>query len=89
MANKRHPAAQDSGGKFSEENRINQLTRRIIGYGLMLLVTSAVLFLVFATFFGGLDILGEYGLPVVLILLGIYVLARGFIRSGKRGSNEA
>jgi len=31
MANKRHPAAQNSGGEFSEENRINQLTRRIIG----------------------------------------------------------
>ncbi|HSQ40568.1 MAG TPA: hypothetical protein VLM78_10465, partial [Anaerolineales bacterium] len=68
---------------------LGEHTRRNIGHGLRLLVTSAVLFLVFATFFGGLDILGEYGLPVVLILLGIYVLARGFIRSGKRGSNEA
>lgn len=64
-------------------------TRRNIGHGLRLLVTSAVLFLIFATFLGGLDILGEYGLPVILILLGVYVLARGFIRSGKRGPNEA
>jgi len=68
---------------------LGEHTRRNIGHGLRLLVTSAVLFLVFATFFGGLSILGEYGLPIVLILLGVYVLARGFIRSGKRGSNEA
>lgn len=68
---------------------LGEHTRRNIGHGLRLIVTSAVLFLIFATFFGGLDILGKYGLPVILILLGIYVLARGFIRSGKRGSNEA
>lgn len=68
---------------------LGEHTRRNIGHGLRLIVTSAVLFLIFATFFGGLDILGEYGLPVILILLGIYVLARGFIQSGKRGSNEA
>lgn len=68
---------------------LGERTRRNIGHGLRLIVTSAVLFLVFGTFLGGLDILGEYGLPVILILLGIYVLARGFIRSGKRGPNEA
>jgi hypothetical protein len=68
---------------------LGEHTRRNIGHGLRLLVTSAVLFLVFATFFGGLSILGEYGLPIILILLGVYVLARGFIKSGKRGPNEA
>lgn len=68
---------------------LGEHTRRNIGHGLRLMVTSAVLFLIFATFFGGLDILGEYGLPVILILLGVYVLARGFIRSGKRGPSEA
>lgn len=68
---------------------LGEHTRRNIGHGLRLMVTSAVLFLIFATFFGGLDILGEYGLPVILILLGIYILARGFIQSGRRGSNEA
>jgi flagellar biogenesis protein FliO len=46
-----------------------------------------VLFLVFATFFGELAILGEYGLAILLILLGVYVLVRGFIRSRKRGGN--
>lgn len=64
-------------------------TRRNIGGGLRLIATSAVLFLIFATLFGGLDILGEFGLPIVLILLGLYVLARGFIGGGKRQSNEA
>jgi peptidoglycan/LPS O-acetylase OafA/YrhL len=68
---------------------LGENTRRNLGHGLRLLVTSAVLFLIFATFFGGLSILGDYGLPVVLILLGVYVLARGFMRGGRRDSNEA
>ena len=68
---------------------LGEHTRRNIGHGLRLLVTSAFLFLIFATFFGGLSILGEYGLPIILILLGVYVLARGFMRSGKRVDNEA
>lgn len=64
-------------------------TSRNIGHGLNQLFISAVLFLIFASFLGGLDILGEYGAPVVLILLGVYVLGRGFIRSmRRRGSNE-
>jgi peptidoglycan/LPS O-acetylase OafA/YrhL len=68
---------------------LGENTRSNLGHGLRLLVTSAFLFLIFATFFGGLSILGEYGLPIVLILLGVYVLARGFMRSGRRDSNEA
>jgi len=64
-------------------------TRRNINNGLRLLVTSAILFLIFATFFGGLSILGEYGLPVVFILLGLYVLARGFFRGERRNYDEA
>jgi len=58
-------------------------TRRNLGNGLRLIVTSAVLFLIFATFLGGLSILGDYGLPILLILLGLYVLARGFMRSNR------
>jgi len=57
-------------------------TRRNLGHGLRLIVTSAVLFLIFATLLGGLSLLGEYGLPVILILLGIYILASGFLRKG-------
>ena len=70
---------------------LGENTRANLARGANLLVTSAVLFLVFATFFGGLNILGEYGAAVILILLGLYVLARGFARSGSGsgGQNEA
>jgi hypothetical protein len=68
---------------------LGENTRRNLGHGLRLLVTSAVLFLIFATFFGGLSILGEYGLPIILILLGVYVLARGFMRGAKGETHEA
>ena len=68
---------------------LGENTRANLARGANLLVTSAVLFLVFATFFGGLNILGEYGAAIILILLGLYVLARGFMRSGSGGQNEA
>jgi hypothetical protein len=69
---------------------LGEHTRRNVAHGLNLLVISAVLFLVFATFFGGLSILGDYGVAVVLILLGVYILIRGFVRSGMgyRGQDE-
>jgi hypothetical protein len=67
---------------------LGENTRRNLGHGLRLIITSAVLFLVFATFFGGLSILGEYGLPIILILLGLYILARGFMRGNRGESNE-
>jgi hypothetical protein len=69
---------------------LGENTRRNISHGLNLVVISTVLFLVFATFFGGISILGEYGAAVILILLGVYVLIRGFTRSGSgyRGPNE-
>lgn len=68
---------------------LGENTRRNLAHGTNLLVTSAVLFLVFATFFGGLNLLGDYGAAILLILLGLYVLARGFVRSGTGGQNEA
>ena len=58
--------------------------RHNLARGLNLIVISVVLFLVFATFFGGISILGDYGAAVILILLGVYVLIRGFVRSGNR-----
>ncbi|MCI0549514.1 MAG: hypothetical protein L0287_01020 [Anaerolineae bacterium] len=69
---------------------LGENTRANLARGVNLLVTSAVLFLVFATFFGGLNILGEYGAAIILIVLGLYVLARGFARSGSGsgGQNE-
>ena len=68
---------------------LGENTRRNLSHGLRLLVTSAVMFLIFGAFFGGLDILGPYGLPILLILLGVYVLARGFIRTNKAGNYES
>lgn len=61
---------------------LGENTRRNFTHGLNLIVISAVLFLVFATFFGGLSVLGDYGVAIILILLGVYILIRGFVRSG-------
>jgi len=47
--------------------------------GLNLLVISAVLFLIFGSFLGGLDLLGDYW-PVLLILLGVWLLIRPLFR---------
>jgi hypothetical protein len=47
--------------------------------GLNLIATSAVLFVVFAAIFGPPTILGAYGPALLLIILGIWFLARGFI----------
>jgi len=65
---------------------LGEHTRRNLGHGLRLLGVSAALFLVFATFFGEFNFLGEYGAAIILILLGVFVLARGLMRS--RGHNE-
>jgi hypothetical protein len=67
---------------------LGENTRRNLASGLRNLVISAVLFLAFGTFFGGLSILGDYGAPILIILLGVYVLARGFMR-GSRVQDEA
>lgn len=37
----------------------------------------AVLFLIFSTFLGDQKLLGNYGAPILSILLGVYVLGRG------------
>jgi hypothetical protein len=68
---------------------LGENTRHNLSHGLNLVVVSTVMFLVFATFFGGLSILGEYGAAIILILLGVYILIRGFVRGGYRGQNEA
>jgi hypothetical protein len=71
---------------------LGESTRRNLSHGLNLIVISVVLFLVFATLFGGLSILGDYGVAIILILLGLYILIRGFTRSsngsGYRGQDE-
>jgi hypothetical protein len=62
-----------------EENRAHNLKR-----GLNLMVISAVLFLVFASIFGGLELLGNYGPAILLILLGTWVLGNGLYRTFRK-----
>jgi hypothetical protein len=52
-----------------------------IKHGLNLMVISAVLFLVFSSFFGGWELLGNYGPSILLILLGLWVLGSGLFRT--------
>lgn len=59
--------------------------RQQVSSGLNLIVTSAVLFIVFAAFFGKLTLLGSFGPAILLILLGVWVVARGFWRGRKVG----
>ena len=63
---------------------LGENTRRNLAHGLNLIVISTILFLIFGSFFGGLSILGDYGAAILLIVLGVYVLVRGFVRSGNR-----
>jgi hypothetical protein len=59
---------------------LGENSRHNFNQGINALVVSAVLFLIFATVFGGLNLLGGYGLAIILILLGVYIVARGLIR---------
>lgn len=67
---------------------LGEHTRYNLARGLNLIVISAVMFLVFATLLGRVSILGDYGVAIILILLGVYVLIRGFVRNSYRGQNE-
>ncbi len=51
--------------------------------GLNLIVISAISFVVFAAIFGRLGILGPYGPAALLILVGLWFLARGFINRSR------
>jgi hypothetical protein len=67
---------------------LGEYPRQNVARGLNLLVTSAVLFLIFGAFFGGLGILGPNGPAILLIALGLYILIRGMLRNSNRGLNE-
>lgn len=57
--------------------------RRSVRSGLSLLLISLVLFLIFATLLGGWTILGPYSVyvpAVLLLLLGLWLIARGALR---------
>ncbi len=58
--------------------------RQNIPRGLNTMVVSALLFLVFASLFGGLSILGNYGPAIVLIGLGVWLLGRAIWKSFSR-----
>lgn len=60
-------------------------TRRNLAHGLNLLVISAVLLLVFAAIMQRLNILGPYGPAALLVLLGLYIIVRGLLRSRHSG----
>jgi hypothetical protein len=66
-------------------------TRHNVGHGINLMVISAVLFLIFAAIFQRLNLLGPYGPGALLVLLGLYIIGRGLIRSRRsgRGSNAS
>jgi len=47
-----------------------------------LIVISAILFVIFASFLGGPALLGTYW-PVLLILIGLWLIIRGLLRRGR------
>ncbi len=59
-------------------------TAHNIKRGLNAMVVSAVLFLVFSSFFGGWAMLGNYIPAILLILLGLWVLGSGIYRSFRK-----
>lgn len=67
---------------------LGENTRHNLRHGLNLIVISAVLFLVFAAFLGGWNILGNFGPAVLLILLGLWVLGNGLFRSMRDRNRE-
>jgi hypothetical protein len=67
---------------------LGEYTRHNLARGMNLLVISAVMFIIFASLFGRLSLLGGNGAAILLIALGIYILVRGFLRNSSRGSNE-
>ena len=57
-----------------------RLRDAIEGGGTMILI-SAVLFAIFGSFLGGLDLFGAWW-PILLILVGLFILVRSFFRKG-------
>jgi hypothetical protein len=56
---------------------------RQVREGMNMIVVSAILFVIFGSFLGGLDLLGPYW-PVLLILAGLWVLVSGILRRRKQ-----
>lgn len=62
--------------------------RKSILDGITLILISGILFLVFGSLFGELDFLGDYW-PVLLILLGFWVLISYFLRGPRKKKAES
>ncbi len=60
---------------------LGENTAQNLKHGLNMMVIRAVLFLVFSSFFGGWELLGNYGPSILLILLGLWVLGSGLFRT--------
>ena len=67
-------------GLLGDELRYN------VERGLNLIVISAVLFLIFAAIFIRINLLGNYGIAALLILLGLYVIVHGLLRRPQKGN---
>ena len=63
-------------------------TRQNIRHGFNSLIFSAAAFLIFATIFGPLDVLGNYGPAIVLIGLGAWLLVRSLLKSFSNKDNS-
>jgi hypothetical protein len=57
-------------------------TRQSIRDGINLILVSLILFAIFGSIFGGFQILGQYW-PVLLVLLGIWMLIQALFRTRK------
>ena len=55
--------------------------RQNLRSGFNALLFSAVMFLIFASFFGGLNLLGNYGLAILLIGFGLWLLIRSLLKN--------
>jgi len=63
-------------------------TRHNLHHGLNAIVVSAVLFLVFSSFFGKWNLMGQFGPAILLILLGLWVLGSGIFRTWRRNKGN-
>jgi len=63
--------------------------RQNLSHGFNTLIFSAVAFLVFASIFGGLDVLGKYGAAILLIIFGLWLLGKSLWKTfAKRTDNN-
>lgn len=67
---------------------IMEMNWRHIWRGLDLVLISGLLYVLFASLFGGMTLLGPYGPAILMITFGIYVLIRGAVSSHRKKQLE-